>query len=322
MTPGLLPVVRIEWEHMGLQTLATALMMTTLAAPAPAQQTAGSELAKLAEQARRLETDGEPAKALAAYRQIVEKDPGHVAANQGIGRVLDLEGQYVEARRHLQTAIDRAADPEKNQALSAMAVSYAFEGNARDAARYFQQVFDRQIQAGAHDSAGGTANALGRVYLETGDFDSAEKWYRTGYEHGTKAATLTPEQKDLAEMRWHHARARIAARRKQTEAARTHVDEVRAIAGRGRLDESQRLQSHHVAGYVAFYQADYERAIAELAKADQDDPFILSLLAQAHEQRKDQARARELYAAIVKMPDHTLQAALARPSAQRRLAGK
>lgn len=307
---------------MRLQTLATALMMSTMAAAAPAQRPAGTDLAKLTEQAQQLENDGEREKALAAYRQIVEKDAGHVAAHLGIGRVLDLEGQYVEARRHLQTALDRAADPEKNQALSAMAVSYAFEGNGSDAARYYQQLFDRQIQAGAPDSAGGVANALGRVYLETGDFDNAEKWYRTGYEHGTKAAAITPEQNDLAEMRWHHAQARIAVRRKQTEAARTHVDEVTAIAGRGRLDESQRLQSHHVAGYVAFYQGDYERAIAELAKADQEDPFILSLLAQAYEQRKDDAKARELYAAIVKMPDHSLQAALSRPFAQRRLAVK
>jgi Flp pilus assembly protein TadD len=305
---------------MKLQTLATALMITIVAGQAPAQPAAAADPAKLAEQAQKLEEAGDRAKALAAYRQVIEKAPGHVAAHLGIGRVLDLEGQYVEARRHLQTAIDRAADPEKNQALSTMAVSYAFEGNARDAARYYQQVFDRQVQAGAPDSAGGIANALGRVYLETGDLDNAEKWYRTGYEHGTKAAA--PGQKDLAEMRWHHAQARIAARRKQPEAARKHVDEVKAIADRGRLDESQRLQVHHVAGYAAFYQGDFERAIAELAKADQEDPFILSLLAQSYEQRKDQARARELYAAIAKMPDHSLQAALSRPFAQRRLAAK
>ena len=307
-------------QEMRLQTLATALMMTMMAAATPAQQAGGADLAKLAEQARQLEDAGDLSKALAAYRQVIQQDPGHVGAHLGIGRVLDLEGQYVEARRHLQTAIDRADDREKNQALSTMAISYAFEGNARDAARYYQQVFDRQIQAGAPDSAGGTANALGRVYLETGDHDNAEKWYRTGYEHGTKAAA--PGQKDLAEMRWHHAQGRIAARRKQAEAARKHVEEVRAIAERGRLDESQRMQVHHVAGYVAFYLGDYERAIAELAKADQEDPFILSLLAQASEQRKDQARARELYASIVKMPGHSLQAALSRPFAQRRLAAK
>lgn len=293
-----------------------------MAAAAYAQQTSGTDLAELVKQAQKLENDGQRKEAVAEYRQILDKDPKHVGAHLGIGRVLDIEGQYAEARRHLQRAIDAASDQEMNQALSTMAVSYAFEGNATEAATYYQRIFDRQIKAGAPDSAGGTANALGRVYLETGDAANAEKWYRTGYESATKADKITPEQKDLTEMRWHHAQARIAARRRQPDAARKHVDEVRAIVDRGKLEESQRIQYPYVVGYVAFYQGDYERAIAELSKADPDDPFILSLLAQAYEQKKDQAKARELYSKIVTLPDHSLQAAFARPVAQRRLAGK
>lgn len=293
-----------------------------MAAAAYAQQASGTDLAELVKQAQKLENDGQRKEAVAEYRQILDKDPKHVGAHLGIGRVLDIEGQYAEARRHLQRAIDAASDQEMNQALSTMAVSYAFEGNATEAATYYQRIFDRQIKAGAPDSAGGTANALGRVYLETGDAANAEKWYRTGYESATKADKITPEQKDLTEMRWHHAQARIAARRRQPDAARKHVDEVRAIVDRGKLEESQRIQYPYVAGYVAFYQGDYERAIAELSKADPDDPFILSLLAQAYEQKKDQAKARELYSKIVTLPDHSLQAAFARPVAQRRLVGK
>jgi Flp pilus assembly protein TadD len=75
-----------------------------------------------------------------------------------------------------------------------------------------------------------------------------------------------------------------------------------------------------VAGYVAFYQGDADLAIAELSKADQDDPFVLGLLAQAYEQKKDQAKARELYGKIIALPTHSLQMAFARPLAERRLA--
>jgi tetratricopeptide (TPR) repeat protein len=297
-------------------------MVLMMAAGAAAQQGAGGELSSLLQEAQKLENAGERTKALAAYRQILDKDGKHVGAHLGMGRVLDVEGRYADARRHLQSAIDGASGTELNQALSAMAVSYAFEGNASAAAGYYQRAFDRHMEAGALVSAGSTANALGRVYLETGDFDNAEKWYRTGFETATKAPTTTPAEKDLAEMRWHHAQARIAARRKQGDAARKHVEQVQAVIGRGRLDESQRLQSHHVAGYVAFYSGEYERAIAELSKAGQDDPFLLSLQAQAYEQRKDEAKARELYAAILKMSGHSLQLALSRPLAERRLAGK
>jgi predicted Zn-dependent protease len=158
------------------------------------------------------------------------------------------------------------------------------------------------------------------VYLETGDIANAEKWYRTGYDSATKMATRTPAQEDLTEMRWRHAQARIAARRKQFDIARKHVDEGGAIVERGRLGPGQRVNYPHVAGYVAFYEGNADLAIAELLKADQADPFILALLAQAHEQKGDKAKAREIYTQIVAVPAHSLQTAFARPVAERRLA--
>lgn len=209
-----------------------------------------------------------------------------------------------------------------NEALSDMAISYAFEGNAAEAAKYYVRLIDRHIKSGATDAAGGAANGLGRVYLETGDTASAEKWYRTGYESAMKNEKRTPAQTDLAEMRWHHAQARIAVRRKQFDVARKHVDEVRALVARGTLAEAQNAQYPHVAGYVALYEGNLDKAIAELSKADQRDPFILSLLAQAYEQKQDMTRARELYTKILEMPDHSLQAAFARPLAARRLAAR
>jgi tetratricopeptide (TPR) repeat protein len=199
-----------------------------------------------------------------------------------------------------------------------MAVSFAFEGNAADAAKYYQRVFDRQVKAGAYDSAAGTANALGRVYLETGDVDNAERWYRTGYETAMTVKN-TPEQHDLWEMRLHHAQGRIAARRKQFDRARKHVEEVRAIAARGTLDEFQRSNVPHLAGYVALFEGTLDEAIAELSKADQEDPFILSLLAQAYERKNEPAKARELYQKILDSPGHSLQVAFSRPLARNQL---
>jgi tetratricopeptide (TPR) repeat protein len=289
---------------------------------ARAEQATPVDAAALATQAQQLESDGKRKEALVLFRQIVEKNPTDVTAHLGIGRVLDLEGQYAEARTHLQKAIDAASESQINGALSTMGISYAFEGNAAEAAKYYGRLFDRQMMAGVLDSAGGTANGLGRVYLETGDTANAEKWYRTGYEIAMKNEKRTPEQTDLTEMRWHHAQARVAARRKQFDVARKHVDEVRAIVARGRLDEAQKTQYAHVAGYVAFYEGAYDKAIAELSQADQQDPFILSLLAQAHERKQGAAKARELYTRILELPAHSLQAAFARPLAARRLAAR
>lgn len=289
---------------------------------AHAQENTQSDPAALAKQAQKLEFSGQRAEALTLYRKALEQNPSQFDAHLGIGRVLDVDGKYAEARQHIQKAIDLAPESGQNAALSTMGVAYAFEGNAAESAKYYQKVFDRQVQAGAPDAAAGTANALGRVYLETGDASNAEKWYRTGYETAQKIEKRSPEDVDLWEMRWQHAQARIAARRKQFDDARKHVDAVRRLVEKGTLDEGQRINYPYLTGYVAFYEGKYEEAIAELTKADQEDPFILSLLAQAYEGQKDQERARELYKQILEIPGHSLQVAFSRPLAERRLADR
>ena len=290
--------------------------------PAYPQATAQTDPAALAKEAQKLEFSGQRAEALALYRKALEQNPSQFDAHLGIGRVLDVDGKYAEARQHIQKAIELAPESGQNAALSTMGVAYAFEGNAAESAKYYQKVFDRQIQAGAPDAAAGTANALGRVYLETGDAANAEKWYRTGYETSRKIEKRSPEDIDLWEMRWQHARARIAARREQFDAARNHVDAVWTLVEKGTLDEGQRINYPYLTGYVAFYEGKYDEAIAELSKADQEDPFILSLLAKAYEQKKDQTKARELYKKILEIPGHSLQVAFSRPLAQRGVAGR
>jgi tetratricopeptide (TPR) repeat protein len=300
-----------------LLAAAGALFVATVATYAQTQPP--SDIVK---QAQTLESEGKRSEALTLYKQAAAKEPTRFEPHLGIGRILDLDGKYAEARQHLQKAVELAPDASQNQVLTAIAISFAFEGKAADAAKYFQKVFERQRQAGSMDGAAGTANGLGRVYLETGDVANAEKWYRTGYETAQKIDKLEPADKDLWEMRWAHAQARIAARRKQFDEARTQVEAVRTIMSRGTIGEGQRANLPYVAGYVAFYEGKYDAAIDELSKGDQEDPFVLGLLAQAYERKKEPAKARGFYEKILEGSDHTLQAAFARPLAQRGVAGR
>jgi tetratricopeptide (TPR) repeat protein len=295
-----------------------ALSLVSLAA----RQAAQPDSEALVKEGQKLESAGQLSEALARFRKALELNPSRFDAHLGVGRVLDMEGKYEEARQYIQKAIDVAPESGRNSALSTMAVAFAFQGNAPESSRYFEKVFERQLAAGAPQAAAGTANALGRVYLETGDAANAEKWYRAGYEAAQKIDKLTAGDRDLWDMRWHHAQARIAVRRKQFDAARKHADAVRAIVEKGTLDEGQRANYPHLLGYLAFHEGRYDEAIAALSKADQEDPFILALLARAHEQKKDQARARELYETIVEIPGHSLQVAFSRPLAQKRLAAR
>jgi hypothetical protein len=123
-------------------------------------------------------------------------------------------------------------------------------------------------------------------------------------------------------MRWQHAQGRIAARRKQFDAARKHLAAVESLVVKGTLPEQQRQFLPQLAGYIAFYEGNYDHALAELGKADQNDPFVLWLLAQVYEQKKDAARATEAYKGILAQPGYSLQMALTRPLAQKKLASR
>jgi len=75
----------------------------------------------------------------------------------------------------------------------------------------------------------------------------------------------------------------------------------------------------YLTGYVAFYGGDYKTAIADLQQADQRDPFILSLLAQAYEKSGDQTRATDYYRKVLASNAHNPTNAFARPLAKKKL---
>ena len=166
-------------------SLGVALLMLHAA---PARVLAQKDLVN---QAHRLDLAGKQDAAIALYRQALARAPDSFDAHYGIARALDLTGNYIDARHHFARAIELAPEGVKDQALRMMGVSYVFTGNTTEAARYFQQVFDRQIAAGNLVSAAEVANELGRVYLEFGNIDTASRWYRTGYRHrGTSAESI------------------------------------------------------------------------------------------------------------------------------------
>jgi tetratricopeptide (TPR) repeat protein len=297
-----------------LLTAAALSLPVTLSAQDPAERLKVANGLEL--------NDGKRSEAAAIYREVLAQSPANFEAHLGLGRILIVDGRIAEGRQHLDKALAAASENQRNPALSTLAISYVFEGNGAAAAKFYQLVFESQLKASAMSPAANTANALARTLLESGDLDGAEKWYRTGYETAAKIENAPPEQKDLWEMRWRHAQGRIAARRKQFDAARDHLAAVEGLVAKGTLPDGQRSFAPQLAGYIAFYQGNYDEAIAALAKADQRDPFVLSLLAQAHEQKKDIAAAKELYARVLAQPGFSLQLALARPLAAQRVAAR
>jgi lipopolysaccharide biosynthesis regulator YciM len=201
-----------------------------------------------------------------------------------------------------------------------MAMSYVFEGNAKEAQKYEKQAFDALMTKQDFSAAAGVANELARVLLESGDVDGAQRWYKKGYETALRQSDLKDTEKSLWEFRWAHAQARIAVRRAKKEEAQKHVAAAKAALDKAN-DPDQAIFYPYLLGYVAFYSGDYKNAIAELEKGSQRDPFILSLLAQAYEKSGDQARALEYYRKVMASNGHGPTNAFARPLARKKLAG-
>jgi tetratricopeptide (TPR) repeat protein len=272
----------------------------------------------LVKQARALNGEGKQVEAIALYAQALERSPDLFDAHYGIGIALDLSGRFDEARRHFAKAIQLAPEGAKDQAITAMAVSYAFSGDAKGAATFYRQLYDRQMAAEVYGGAAETANALGRVYLESGDLDSATRWYQTGYETAKRQRDLPGPQLDLAELRWAHAHARIAARRRNANEARRQTAVVQSILDKN-TNPDENIQYPYLVGYVSLYLREYPAAIASLQQANQQDPFILVLLAQAYEKSGQGANAQATYRKVLASNAHNINNAFARAIARARL---
>ncbi|MBV8475417.1 MAG: tetratricopeptide repeat protein [Acidobacteria bacterium] len=270
------------------------------------------------QQGQQLMHEGKPNEALALYRKAVETSPDSITANIAAGSVLDLMGRGEEARAYFARAIELATLEQKARAQRAMAMSYAFDGNCQKAVQYEQQAFDFYGNARNFFQQGEIADEAARVCLDSGDPDTAQKWYKSGHDMGVKEPDIKPARQDLWNFRWEHAQARISARRGDQAEAEKHVAAAKAILDRGTIPEQAQFFPY-LKGYVAFYAGDYKTALEQLSKANQNDPFIQCLMGQAYERLAEKDKAMEYYRRVSTTSAHNPAAAYAVPFARRKL---
>jgi tetratricopeptide (TPR) repeat protein len=239
-----------------------------------------------------------------------------------------LEGKGAEARELFQKAIDSAPTPSaKAAAQRAMAMSWGFEGNCKKTGEYEQMVMDYWVTREKEDphssfyQQGEMADEAARVCIDSGNLEDAYKWYKAGHDVGLKEPEISADRKALWEYRWHHAQARIAARRGKRDEAEKNIEAAQAdLAAMTELKKQQEAFFPYLTGYVAFYLGDYKKALAELQNANQADPFIQCLLGQTYEKLGEKEKALECYRKAAMTNAHNPPAAFARPFARKKLA--
>ena len=307
-------MIRTGWALILLSAFSLAQQPAVKeAAPAPGSPE------DLVQQGQKLSREGKQDEALALYNRALDRSPALYDAHLAAGVALDLKGEYGEAQEHFTKAIQAAPADSKQQAQRALAVSYAFEGDAYKASEPELEVFNARLAKKDSVAAAETCNELARIYLELGDPDHAYKWYKMGYETVSRKPDLSEADKNLWLFRWESAQARVAARRGQAGEAQQHIAAAKAALTNAKNPDQERFLPYLI-GYVAFYSGDYKTAIAELQKADQRDPLNLVLLAQAYEKSGDEAAAKDFYRKVLESNGHSPTNAFARPLAKKKLA--
>jgi tetratricopeptide (TPR) repeat protein len=263
-----------------------------------------------------------------------QMQPDTVQSPMRLASRLDTQGRTAEARVAFQRLVDSAATPAaKAAAQRAMAMSYAFDGDCPNTAKYEEMVIaywktrEREEPQNAFYQQGEMANEAARVCIDLGDLSAAEKYYRMGSELGLKEPEPRTHSRNLWDFRLHHALARLAARRENRAEATLQIALARrALDGADSATKSQQERFFpYLVGYVALYTNDLKTAEAELTKTlairgNDRDPFMHVLLASTYEKLGQQDKAKALYQKAYDLATaHNPPAAFARPHARKKL---
>ncbi|MDX2184859.1 MAG: hypothetical protein SFW08_12860 [Gemmatimonadaceae bacterium] len=246
---------------------------------------------------------------------------------------LDSDGKTREAREIFAALIASAPDDAARAAAQrSMAMSFAFDGDCRNAIKYEEMViaYWKTREAAEPQNAfyqqGEMANEAARVCIDAGDLRRAEQWYRKGRELGLREPEPKKNPASLWEYRTEHALARLAARRGDAGTAAKHVAAARQWLERDTVMAApQRRFLPYLEGYVALYTGDLTTAETKLkealaAQGNQNDPFFHYLLGETYEKQGKSAEAKAMFQlAYDKAAGHNPPAAFTRPAARKKL---
>src|ERR1041384_5840165 len=229
---------------------------------------------------------------IAQYRKALNIDPNFIASRNGIAADLLYLGKPEEAAAELKALSDKArSDGDRRTALFAMTVVEA-DGGKLD--RALAEV-DKQYALGEkiNDVAAMTADLQlkGNILVEMGRYDEAKAEFDRLLKM-TEESTLSQEIKDNARRFHHYNLVTVALGKKDFAAAKAEAESFRTGAEASKNPNQLKL-AHELAGMIALAEKDYDKAIAELQQANQQNPQNLYRLSQAYQGKGDGAKAKE-----------------------------
>lgn len=219
---------------------------------------------------------------IAQYRKALEVDPTFTASDIGIANNQMFLGQGDEARATMDALFAKAPnDGVRRQALLWKAAAYLHEGNQAQALKVLEE-----RQAIAENTSDWLAvandNALiGRTLLDLGDAQKASERFAWSIE-AVEKANVPQEIKDGIRRNHLYNEALVALANGDLATAKENSAAYHAAVQTPSIPFELR-QDHELMGRIALAEGDASGALAHLGQANQQDPRVLLLTAEAYE---------------------------------------
>jgi tetratricopeptide (TPR) repeat protein len=228
------------------------------------------------------------------YRKALAIDPHFVPSHFGISADLTYMGKPQEAEAELARMKDQARnDGELRTAFFGLAVVAADSGKLDKALQQMDREYD--IAKKKNDLAAMAADlqAKGNILAEMQNYGEANQQFERSLKF-VQESSLSQEIKDNAKLLHHYNLSALAIGKKDYAAAKTHLEQFRQGAEASKNPAQVKL-AHELAGRILLAEKDYEKAIAELERANLQDPRNLYRLGQAHDGKGERPQAQEFY---------------------------
>ena len=217
---------------------------------------------------------------IANYRKALENDKAFFASYIGIGNNYLFLGDFDAARESFsELATVARNDGQRRQSHFWKTVSYLHQSDYTAAKAELEMRYAIAEETDDKSTLSGDLNLLATVLMEQGDLDGAEAHYRAAVEM-VDAADVSQDVKDGVHRNLHYFEGRIAAARGDFDAATAKADAYRSAIESHQIP-FEAWRSHELAGQIALAKEDFQAALSELARANQQDPRVLYLQAGA-----------------------------------------
>jgi len=253
------------------------------------------------------------------YRKALQIDPNFLSAYVGIANDQVFLGKGDEARATLKQMLGKARnDGEKRLAWFWTSETYLHEERWNDALRCLQE--EKKIADASGDvvSASQDLNFMGNILLAAGKPAEAAQKFEESMKtiDGSKASDAV---KEAAHRNHLFDMARVALRKGDLAAAQASAAQY-ATAVEAKAVPFEVRQSHELAGIIAVQAKQWDIALAELAKASQQNPRVTYFTALAWQGKGDTAKAAEAFKATADYNQLNGVYGFIRPQARRQLA--